>query len=77
MNNKTLIIGSLASLGFLLSITSSQVIAQMTHGAMQPKNQFQKVEQSLWLKGFVTVGGLGLIRLELWWFLWNKPHSQK
>lgn len=82
MINKRSIIGSLASLGFLLGITSSQVVAQMTHEEMQPsgtelKEQFQKVEQPLWLKGVVTAGGLGLIGLELWWFLGSKPRSQK
>lgn len=82
MLDKSLIIGSLASVGFLLGLNSGQVVAQMTHEEMQPssteqKNQFQRVEQPLWLKAGVTAGGLGLIGLELWWFLGSKSRSQK
>ncbi|PSF32936.1 hypothetical protein C7H19_21065 [Aphanothece hegewaldii CCALA 016] len=82
MFNQKFIIGSMAGMGFFLGINSTQVVAQMTHEEMLPsnteqKNQFQKVEQPLWLKGAVTVGGLGLIGLELWWFLGSKPRSQK
>ncbi|ELR96665.1 cupredoxin domain-containing protein [Gloeocapsa sp. PCC 73106] len=82
MFNNMAIIGSFVSLGFLLGINSGQLIGQMIHEETQPssielKNQFQRVEQPLWVKSAVTVGGLGLIGLELWWFLWSKPHSQK
>jgi plastocyanin domain-containing protein len=82
MIKKTLMIGSLASVGFLLGMNSSQVVAQMTHEEMtspntKPNNQFLKVEQPLWVKGVVTAGGLSLIGLELWWFLWSKSRSQK
>lgn len=31
--------------------------------------RFQKVEQPLAVKLLVTAGGVGLIGLELWWFL--------
>ncbi|MFP4133241.1 MAG: hypothetical protein ACLFQP_04690 [Halothece sp.] len=31
--------------------------------------RFQKVEQPLTVKLLVTAGGVGLIGLELWWFL--------
>ncbi len=37
--------------------------------------QFQPIEQPLRNKIIVTVGGLGLIGLELWWFLLSKPKS--
>lgn len=82
MINQKFIIGSLAGMGFFLGSNSTQVVAQMTHEEISPsgtelKNQFQKVEQPLWLKSAVTVGGLGLIGLELWWFLLSKPRSQK
>lgn len=73
-------LGNLATLGVLLGITSSAAVAQMDHEGMQPTEQtggFQRIEQPLWVKGAVTAGGLGLIGLEVWWFLLNKPKSRK
>lgn len=35
--------------------------------------QFQRIEQPLWAKIAVTAGGVGLVGLELWWFLLSKP----
>jgi plastocyanin domain-containing protein len=32
---------------------------------------------TLWVKGAVTATGLALIGLEIWWFVLNKPKSQK
>ncbi len=82
MINKTAIISSTATLGILLGVTSSQSIAQMVHENMQPSTaeqtgQFRRIDQPLWVKGAVTAGGLGLIGLELWWFLLSKPKSRK
>jgi plastocyanin domain-containing protein len=87
MVNKTAIIGSIASLGFLFGISSSNALAQTAHENMAPTEQtgqpieqtgeFQRIEQPLWIKGAVTVGGLGLIGLELWWFLLSKPKSRQ
>lgn len=34
-----------------------------------PSGNFQTIEQPLRLKAAVTVGALGLVGLELWWFL--------
>jgi plastocyanin domain-containing protein len=48
----------------------------MQHPESELNSQLQRIQQPLWLKGAVTVGGLGLIGLELWWFL-NKPKLQK
>jgi hypothetical protein len=42
-----------------------------------PTGQFQRIEQPLSHRLAVTVGGLGLIGLELWWFLLSKPKSRK
>ncbi len=80
--NKTTIIGSIATLGMLLGAASGEAIAQMTHEDMQPSTaeqpgQFLRIDQPLWVKGAVTAGGLGLIGLELWWFLLSKPKSLK
>lgn len=39
--------------------------------------QFQRIDQPLWVKIAVTAGGLGLIGLDLWWFLLSKPQSRR
>ncbi|MDM9383908.1 cupredoxin domain-containing protein [Chlorogloeopsis sp. ULAP01] len=80
--NKIAIIGSVASLGLVFGIASDKVVAQMSHEHTQPSqtkptSQFRRIEQPLWTKAAVTAGGLGLIGLELWWFLLSKPKSQK
>ncbi len=66
-----------ASLGLVLGIASSGAIAQMNHQMPEKTTQLHRIEQPLWLKGAVTVGGLALIGLELWWFLLSKPKSHK
>jgi plastocyanin domain-containing protein len=48
----------------------------MTHDSPSPQ-AFESVEQPLGIKLGVTATGLGLIGLELWWFLWSKPKSQR
>ncbi|QIR41824.1 cupredoxin domain-containing protein (plasmid) [Tolypothrix sp. PCC 7910] len=81
MLNKTALIGSIASLGIVLSIASGKASAQTSHethsSATVQTNQFQRIEQPLGSKVAVTLGGLGLIGLELWWFLLSKPKSGK
>jgi plastocyanin domain-containing protein len=82
MLNKTAIASGIASLGLALGIASGQAVAQMPHKGMQhseteQNSQFRRIEQPFWLKSTVTLGGLGLIGLELWWFLLSKPKSQK
>lgn len=77
---KIAMISSLAGLGFLLGVSSSNAMAQMPHEAMQPTEEmgeFQRIEQPLWVKAAVTASGLGLIGLELSWFLLSKPKSQQ
>jgi plastocyanin domain-containing protein len=41
------------------------------------ENQFRRIEQPLSLKIGVTIGGLALISLELWWFLFSKTKHNK
>jgi plastocyanin domain-containing protein len=69
---------SLASLTLALSLASGTP-AQMNHDGMAPTStgQFQRIEQPLWSKVAVTGAGLGLIGLELWWFLLSKPKSRQ
>ncbi len=89
MINKTVIISSIASLGVVLGVgygkamgyALPQAIAQVPHethsSQTESTSQFQRIEQPLGNKVAVTLGGLSLIGLELWWFLLSKPKSQK
>ncbi|WP_448598336.1 cupredoxin domain-containing protein [Thermoleptolyngbya sp.] len=79
---QTRLIASVAAIGILIGIVPSQAIAQESHAEMphsttENAEQFQRIEQPLWAKVAVTTGGLGLIGLELWWFLLSKPKSRK
>ena len=84
MVNKTAIIGSIASLGVGLGLASGVAVAQMPHDMNQRHSsdteqtaQFRRIEQPLVNKVAVTLGGLGLIGLELWWFLLSNPKSRQ
>jgi plastocyanin domain-containing protein len=87
MVTKTGIMRSLLSLGLLLGLASGSAMAQMPHDMNEMPSsqtrqtgqtgQFRRIEQPIGNKVAVTVGGLGLIGLELWWFLFSKPKSQK
>jgi plastocyanin domain-containing protein len=46
-------------------------------GMAEPTGQFQRIEQPLWSRAAVTGVGMGLIGLELWWFLLSKPKSRQ
>ncbi len=70
------ILGSLAGLGLLLGISTNVALAEMPT-ASSNETQFHSIEQPLGLKAGVTVGGIVLIGLELWWFLLSKPQSQQ
>ncbi|BAS56675.1 MULTISPECIES: hypothetical protein [Leptolyngbya] len=67
----------IAILGLLLM---NRAVAQTPHNMeMQPAQtgQFHRIEQPLENKAIVTLGGIGLISLELWWFLSSKPKRRK
>lgn len=74
-------IATITSLGLSLGVATSSTIAQIhdpTHPAeTSPTSKFQRLEQPLWVKGTVAAAGLGLIGLELWWFLGSKPKSRR
>jgi plastocyanin domain-containing protein len=80
MINKVIISG-IASLGLIFGLVSDRAVAQIPHemNEMQPTEQtgFRRIEQPLANKIAVTLGGLGLIGLELWWFLLSKPRSKQ
>jgi plastocyanin domain-containing protein len=63
----------LTLLGLLLSITFPAA-AQM-HDSTST-HQFAQINQPIALKLGVTLGGLALIGLELWWFLLSRPQAQ-
>ena len=78
MKFKHLTLTSLAGLTLALGLASGTP-AQMNHDDMAPTStgQFQRIEQPIWSKVAVTGAGLGLIGLELWWFLLSKPKSRQ
>jgi plastocyanin domain-containing protein len=80
MFKKVTFFGTLAGFGFLLGVISGAIAAEMptehSIDSTHKTTQFQRIEQPLSNKIAVTLGGLGLIGLELWWFLLSKPKSQ-
>ena len=81
MFSKSKIWGSLAGLGLLLGTASGVAVAQMPAEmpaeSSEQISQFRRIEQPLGLKVGVTLGGLALIGLELWWFLLSKNQAQQ
>lgn len=81
MFSKSKIWGSLAGLGLLLGTASgvalAQMPAEMPAESSEQTSQFRRIEQPLGLKVGVTLGGLALIGLELWWFLLSKSRTQQ
>ncbi len=75
MNKKITFFSTLAGVGFLLGAISGVLAAEM--GTQQTVTQFQPIVQPIENKVAVTLGGLGLIGAELWWFLLSKPKSSK
>jgi plastocyanin domain-containing protein len=68
---KATLVGALAGLSVLLG-NPARAIAASTVDAIAP---FQRIEQPIHNKIFVALGGLGLIGLELWWFILDKPQG--
>jgi plastocyanin domain-containing protein len=75
MLNKKLLWASLTAWGLLLG-TGSQSIAMPTHSSAHTQ-EFRSLEQPLELKVGVTIAGLALIGLELWWFLFSKASTKR
>lgn len=81
MLNRKTIIGSIATFGLLFGVATQRAVAQQmpheTHNsATSQTSEFQRIEQPLWVKAAVTASGLGLIGLQIWWFLLSKPKSR-
>jgi plastocyanin domain-containing protein len=77
MFSKKQVFVNLIGLGFFLGISSGIAVAQMPMETSEETIQFRRIEQPLALKAGVTAGGLALIGLELWWFLFSKTKSRK
>lgn len=76
MFSQSKIWGGLASL-VLLGVLPGVAVAQPPEmpGSVQTSDRY--IEQPLGLKVGVTLGGLALIGLELWWFLLSKTPAQQ
>jgi plastocyanin domain-containing protein len=73
---------TLAGLGFLLGAISGVIAAEtnmnnMSEQAAPQTSHFQRIDQPIANRIAVTAGGLALIGLDLWWFLFSKPNSQQ
>lgn len=83
MFNQRIIWANLTGLGILLLMTSGgQVAIAVPERTNLPEHtkstaQFRPIDQPLALKAVVTLGGMGLIGLELWWFLFSQPKTKK
>jgi plastocyanin domain-containing protein len=76
---RTIFWATVVGLGFLIGTISGTMAAESPGiiGMSQRSSQFQAIDQPLSNKILVTIGGITLIGLELWWFLVNKPKSQQ
>jgi plastocyanin domain-containing protein len=55
---------------------TAQEMSEMPGHQTNPSPGLQKIEQPLPVKAGVIVGGVALIGLELWWFLFSKKKTQ-
>jgi plastocyanin domain-containing protein len=77
MFSKKMLFGSLAGLGLFLSVASDVALAQISANSTESISQFHRIEQPLGLKLGITLGGIALISLELWWFLVSKSQARQ
>ncbi|BBA79876.1 hypothetical protein RGRSB_1446 [cyanobacterium endosymbiont of Rhopalodia gibberula] len=74
MNKIKVVFSALISLSLILGNIS------VSYAKIKPRetnSQFSHLEQPLTLKILVTLGGAGLIGIEIWWFLFSRTKSQK
>ncbi|MGK7878407.1 MAG: cupredoxin domain-containing protein [Xenococcaceae cyanobacterium] len=76
MFKKDNIWSSIISLVLLLGVAQIAV-AEKPKSESEPTSKFLRIEQPFPLKVGVTLGGLALIGIELWWFLFSKTKSQQ
>ncbi|MBD2744898.1 cupredoxin domain-containing protein [Coleofasciculus sp. FACHB-1120] len=68
---------NLLGLWVLLSVFSGIPAKATSAEAPMATNQVSQIEQPFELKLGITLGGLALIGLELWWFLVSKTQAQQ
>ena len=76
MRHRSTLFSSFIGLLLVLGLATGTP-AQMSPHNSPPTADFQHSEQPLWLKALVTGGGLGLIGLELWWFVFSQPKGHR
>ncbi|MBD2154301.1 cupredoxin domain-containing protein [Leptolyngbya sp. FACHB-16] len=81
---KATFFATLAGFGFLLGVLSGSLSGALasephteSHTASPAETTVRRIDQPLTSKVAVTLGGLGLIGLELWWFLGTKTKLRK
>lgn len=80
MFNRKNILNVIIVIGLLLATNSPKVIAKVSLEipiSKQENVHFRRIEQPLGLKAAVALGGIGLIGLELWWFIFSKSKAVK
>jgi plastocyanin domain-containing protein len=81
----TSLLGLLTGFSLLLSSAPTTAAANppashdpgMSPHRTSASQEFERIDQPLGLKLGITAAGLGLIGLELWWFLVSRPQSQQ
>ena len=77
MNKQKAFLTLLLSLGLIFGTVQASNAQIESTESTESTNEFSRIEQPLPLKLFVTLGGLGLIGAEVWWFLFSKTKSQQ
>lgn len=81
MASKQKLLSGLAAVGVLLGTLASGNLGLAQMEMEQPLSEteirFRRIEQPLAVKVGVTAGGIALIGLELWWFLFSKTKAQR
>ncbi|MFM7427614.1 MAG: hypothetical protein ACKO7W_21885 [Elainella sp.] len=72
------LLGLLTGFSLLLSgPTTAAPTAPMSSHSASSSQEFERIEQPLGVRLGVTAAGIGLIGLELWWFLVSKPKANQ
>ena len=65
-------------LGLSLGGTTGAAVAQLPEEtASEQTEPFRRIDQPLWTRIAVTVGGLSFIAAELWWFQFSKTQARQ
>ena len=56
----------------LVLLISNPALAESANSPLESNPKIQVIQQPARIKAIVTIVGLGLIGLELWWFIYSK-----